>query len=158
PSGGLLMDQSGNIYGVTYAGGKHGKGLVFELVPNATKTKYTEHILKNFCAKANCTDGAHPVSGLILDVDGRLYGTASEGGKFNGGIAFRLKHQAGIVTFTIIHSFCAKTNCTDADFPYTGLAYSGQAAGAAWDESSPLFGTADGGAHNKGAAYELAPN
>src|SRR5262249_12745127 len=65
PSGGLLMDQSGNIYGVTYAGGKHGKGLVFELIPNASKTKYTEHILKNFCAKANCTDGAHPVSDLI---------------------------------------------------------------------------------------------
>jgi uncharacterized repeat protein (TIGR03803 family) len=160
PATGLVKDQHGNLYGTASVGGKYNKGLVFELVPNAKKTKYKEHILKNFCAQAKCTDGAYPYADLILDMDGRLYGTTSQGGKYDGGAVFRLAHKAGVVTFAVIHSFCSKkTNCADGAFPDPGLAYAGQASGAPWDESSPLFGVAwGGGANNKGLAYELAPN
>jgi len=153
---GLLRDSSGNLYGTTADGGKYGDGLIFELVPNAKKTKYTEHILKNFCASANCTDGQWPFGDLIVDADGALYGTTALGGKHNGGIVFKLTHQSGIVKFAIIHSFCADKNCTDGWYPVAGLAYAGQQSGAPWDESSPLFGTTqDGGANDKGSAYEL---
>jgi uncharacterized repeat protein (TIGR03803 family) len=33
PTGGLIMDKGGNLYGTTYAGGTNGNGTVFELVP-----------------------------------------------------------------------------------------------------------------------------
>ncbi len=160
PSAGLLRDHNGNLYGTTAVGGKYNSGVVFELALNAKKTKYKEHILKNFCAQANCTDGAFPYADLMVDMDGRLYGTTSQGGKYNGGAVFRLTHKSGVVTFAVIHSFCSKqSNCADGSFPDPGLAYAGQASGAPWDESSPLFGvTWGGGANNKGLAYELAPN
>jgi len=51
---GLLRDSSGNLFGTTHYGGKYKKGVVFKLVPNADGTKYTDHIIHNFCAKANC--------------------------------------------------------------------------------------------------------
>jgi len=54
PMAGLLMDDLGDLYGMTATGGKYDKGLVFKLIPNANKTKYTEHILHNFCANVNC--------------------------------------------------------------------------------------------------------
>src|SRR5882762_6860969 len=90
PHAGLLADTSGNLYGTTEKGGKNNSGLVFKLIPNAKKTKYTEHVLKNFCAQANCTDGGFPEAGLIMDVDGNLYGTTGGGGKFGGGTVFKM--------------------------------------------------------------------
>src|SRR3569832_125988 len=59
PQASLLMDASGNLYGTTLEGGKYGFGLLFKLIPNADKSKYTEHILKNFCANAGCPDGSY---------------------------------------------------------------------------------------------------
>jgi uncharacterized repeat protein (TIGR03803 family) len=157
PASGLLRDQSGNLYGTTELGGKDGGGIVFELVPGGNK--YTEYILKAFCEGEACPLGAYPEGDLIMDVDGNLYGTTYGGGKYDAGAVFKLSHHEGHVTYTVIHSFCAKSHCTDASLPETGLAYAGQASGALWDESSPLFGTTSlGGANNEGAAYELAPN
>jgi uncharacterized repeat protein (TIGR03803 family) len=55
---GVIMDKSGNLYGTTSAGGAHySQGTVFELTPNATKTKWTETVLHSFCAGGVCTDG-----------------------------------------------------------------------------------------------------
>jgi len=159
PLAGLLMDASGNLYGTTETGGKYDKGAVFKLVPNANKTKYTEHVLHSFCAQAGCAGGSYPSYGsLITDVDGNIYGTAGGGGKFGGGVVFKLKPLANGWGYGVIHSFCHNTNCTDGSEPDYGLAYAGQAAGAFWDETSPLFGTTTvGGANNMGAVYKLAP-
>ena len=33
PTGGVIMDKSGNLFGTTYAGGTNGNGTVFEIVP-----------------------------------------------------------------------------------------------------------------------------
>jgi uncharacterized repeat protein (TIGR03803 family) len=158
PQGALVMDASGSLYGTTEVGGKHNNGLVFKLIPNAGKTKYTEHILKNFCAKPNCTDGSGPQSGLIMDADGNLYGTTGGGGKFGAGTVFKMKPLANGWSYAVIHSFCHNNNCTDGNASYTGLAYAGQASGQPYDGSSPLFGTTYvGGANNMGAVYELSP-
>jgi uncharacterized repeat protein (TIGR03803 family) len=159
PETGLLADSSGALYGASEEGGEFGEGLVFKLIPNAKKTKYTEHILKNFCKSANCADGALPYGDLIMDVDGDLYGTTDGGGKYGDGAVFKMKPVTNGWSFSIIHSFCAKTNCADGIGPETGLAYAGQASGAPYDGSSPLYGTTTGGgANNKGIAYELKPN
>ena len=159
PRDGLVMDAPGNLYGTTEDGGKYGFGVAFKLVPNATKTKYTEHILKSFCADAGCPDGKTPQGELIMDVDGALYGAAASGGKFGGGVIFKLKPVTDGWQISVVHSFCANTNCTDGAEPITGLAYAGQASGAPWDKSSPLFGTTYlGGTRDKGTAYQLSPN
>jgi uncharacterized repeat protein (TIGR03803 family) len=160
PLAGLLMDASGNLYGVTEQGGKYGRGLVFKLIPNAKKTKYTEHILKSFCSKSGCPGGSNPnFAGLIMDVDGNLYGSTASGGKFDAGVIFKMRPITNGWAYSVIHSFCADTNCTDGYDPAARLAYAGQSSGALWDESSPLFGTTiSGGANNKGAVYELTPN
>src|SRR5208282_4508261 len=62
PSGGLVLDAAGNLYGTTIQGGTYGLGTVFELVAGA-KGKYEERVLWNF----NGTDGSAPLGSLILD-------------------------------------------------------------------------------------------
>jgi uncharacterized repeat protein (TIGR03803 family) len=81
------------LYGATEGGGLGtlNPGTVFELTPNAARTKWTETALHNFCANHDCTDGETPVAGLIMDGSGNLYGTASEGGAHGGGTVFELK-------------------------------------------------------------------
>lgn len=138
---GLLQDSSGNLYGSTQTGGGHGEGVVFELIPNADKSKYSERRLYSFCKKANCKDGAQPWGDLIMDIDGNLYGTTAYGGNSDEGVVFRLAPGANSWTNTILHSFCQKANCTDGAEPYQGLSYEGQSSGALWNESAPLFGT-----------------
>jgi uncharacterized repeat protein (TIGR03803 family) len=91
PSAGLIMDGAGNLYGMTPEGGSKGSGVVYELTPNAGKTKWTEKILRNFCLEPGCSDGAQPQGALVSDKSGDLFGTTEYGGNFsNGGTAFEL--------------------------------------------------------------------
>jgi uncharacterized repeat protein (TIGR03803 family) len=83
PYGGLVMDSTGNLYGTTYSGGSSKGGAVYEWF-----TSSTEAVLYSF---TNGADGGHPYSLLIMDSAGKLYGTASTGGKTGGGVAFVAK-------------------------------------------------------------------
>jgi uncharacterized repeat protein (TIGR03803 family) len=86
PSGGVVLDAAGNIYGTTIQGGTKGLGTVFELVaPVGKAKKYEEQVLWNF----NGGDGSHPLGGLILE-GGNFYGTTSAGGSSGGGVVFEL--------------------------------------------------------------------
>lgn len=160
PRNGLLMDTAGNLYGTTEFGGRYNKGTVFKLIPNANRTKYTEHILWSLCKKAGCPFGAYPSSDLIMDIDGDLYGVTQGGGDHTDGAVFKMRPVANGWVISVIHSFCAQPpDCHDGGVPDSALAYAGKSSGSPWDESSPLFGTTNtGGANNKGAAYELSPN
>jgi len=73
PSG-LTRDSAGNLYGTTYTAGAFGYGAVFKLTPSQGGWVYTS--LHDF---TNGPDGANPVSGVILDGNGNIYGTASQG-------------------------------------------------------------------------------
>ncbi|HTT97578.1 MAG TPA: choice-of-anchor tandem repeat GloVer-containing protein [Rhizomicrobium sp.] len=160
PTAPIFLDPSGNLFGVTYGGGAHGKGTVFELRKAATG--YTFHRIYDFCSQTNCTDGDHPYSGLIMDTAGNLYGTASNGGAngtgFRGGIVFKLTPGAKPSqqwTLTKLHDFCAKANCVDGKTPMAGLTYQGASSGL-YDGVSPLFGTTiGGGTAAQGVAYKL---
>jgi uncharacterized repeat protein (TIGR03803 family) len=91
---GLVMDAAGNLFGTTLLGGNPavnggaGFGTVFELVAHkrGTATTYTEQVLYRFCSQANCSDGAMPEAGLVIDADGNLYGTTMIGGIIRGGV------------------------------------------------------------------------
>jgi uncharacterized repeat protein (TIGR03803 family) len=78
PSGSLIADSSGNLYGMTHEGGGGpcpggvGCGTLFKLAPDGT-----ESVLYSF---QGGNDGAFPNGGLIMDPSGNLYGTTLEGG------------------------------------------------------------------------------
>ena len=86
PSGGLVLDESGNIYGTTIEGGMYDLGTVFELVP-VGKGKYTERVLWNFSG----ADGSKPSGGVTLDGVRSLNGTTSAGGSNGNGVVFKVK-------------------------------------------------------------------
>jgi uncharacterized repeat protein (TIGR03803 family) len=152
PSGSLVFDQKGNLYGTTNSGGALGGGTVFKLTAEGEET-----VLYGFCKQNNCADGAWP-RGLIFDQNGNLYGTTSYGGDptcSNGcGVAFKLTPKG---KYTILHSFCARSKCTDGEYPNAGLIF---------DEKGYLYGTTNqGGVSNNscgdpftcGVIFKLTP-
>ena len=150
PLAALIVDKRGNLYGTTAAGGANnlsfpgGVGTVFELMPNGTET-----LPYSFCAQTNCTDGATPTAGLIMDKAGNLYGTTFHGGGTSGdGTMFELTPGG---TETVLYSFCAQTNCADGALPQAGLIM---------DKAGNLYGTTvQGGANNflGGVVFQLTP-
>ncbi|MGB8783677.1 MAG: choice-of-anchor tandem repeat GloVer-containing protein [Terriglobales bacterium] len=88
PSAGVVLDSSGDIYGMTEYGGsssyctekgaksnQQGCGALFELAKRPKSSGYEMELLWIFSS----TNGAHPVTSLILD-GGNLYGTTYNGG------------------------------------------------------------------------------
>jgi uncharacterized repeat protein (TIGR03803 family) len=149
PEAGLLMDASGNLYGTTTFGGNvnltscdyasTGCGTVFKL-----DTSGVETVLHNF----DGPDGANPLSNLILDAKGGLYGTTRFGGITKGcsgcGVVFKLSGRKE----TVLHRFCSVgTYCTDGAFPQAGLVM---------DASGALYGTAtEGGSVGGGVVFKM---
>jgi uncharacterized repeat protein (TIGR03803 family) len=133
PYAGLVMDAKGNLYGTTFAGGASPYlGTVFKLAKDGKET-----VLYSFCHVAGCTDGAGPMGGLVMDVKGNLFGTASIGGGTgencsNGcGTVFKVS-AAG--KFGVLYSF---KGSPDGGNPYAGLVR---------DKKGNLYGTTvDGG-------------
>lgn len=79
PTGPLVMDSAGNLYGTagygTLSGGSQGHGVVFELEPSGQET-----VLYTFTGG---TDGGGPSGGLSMDSAENLYGTTLVGGNLN---------------------------------------------------------------------------
>ena len=151
PMGGLIFDAAGNLYGTTAYGGKTGNGSVFELSPPALAGgAWTETTLYHFLGG---TDGEVPVSGVILDSKGNLYGTTYYGAVGNNGMVFELSPpavQGGSWTETIIHTFPGPLGSNPVGaHPNGGLLLNPQGA---------LFGTAiTGGSGSWGVVFKLAP-
>jgi len=80
PVGGLVIDFSGALYGVTAGGGtgqdcNEGCGTVYKLTHGTSG--FTKRILYSF---RGGLDGAYPAAGLATDRQGALYGTTYYGG------------------------------------------------------------------------------
>ena len=92
PQSGLIMDSAGNLYGTTNQEGAHGYGSVFKLSPLNGGWTYVS--LHDFCfGGPPCTDGSNPAGVLELDAEGNLYGTATAGGLYGGGVVFEITPQ-----------------------------------------------------------------
>jgi len=85
-TGGVTLDQAGNLYGTTIGGGNQCDcGVIYKLSPNPDGS-WTYNVLHNFSGG----DGAQPETNLVLDDEGNLYGTAATGGPGGAGVVFEL--------------------------------------------------------------------
>lgn len=161
PSGELIIDADGNLYGVATAGGAHNVGGVFELVHQ--KKKWLLKDVYDFCSQTSCTDGSQPAiglsyagaaSGAVYDRKSPLYGVTPEGGAFHGGVAFKLTPTKKGWTEQTLYSFCAVGDCLDGIQPATRLAV---------DDRGNVFGATASGGHNgsefgEGVAFKINPS
>jgi uncharacterized repeat protein (TIGR03803 family) len=126
PWGNLVRDPSGKLYGATYVGGANNFGTIFAFDANGA-----ESVLHTF---SGGNDGGNPMSGVIRDDAGNLYGTTHCGGVApcpNGfGTVFKVDTGG---TFTTLYSFTGKT---DGGNPEGGVIA---------DTAGNLFGATAGG-------------
>jgi uncharacterized repeat protein (TIGR03803 family) len=90
PHSKLVMDAGGDLYGTTWESGAYGWGSVFKLTPSVGGWTYTS--LHDFTGGS---DGALPLSNLVFDSIGNLYGTTSRGGAYQNctqgcGVVFQI--------------------------------------------------------------------
>jgi hypothetical protein len=167
PTGNLVRDSVGNLYGVTTSGGgeggtncsdNYGCGTVFKLALNSSG-----HWIQTVLHRFRGIDGMWPNS-VIVGPDGNLYGTTTVGGGLGGttcerntgcGVVFKLvPTSTGPWTETVLYAF----NGADGSIPNA----------LAFDASGNLFGTTlgEGGggvtacapAGGCGVLFELTPN
>ena len=150
PEGGLTFDSKGNLFGTTAAGGPNGSGTVFELTPSSDSS-WTENAIYKF---SGGSAGGIPVSPLIFDGDGNLFGTTAFGGDENCscGVVFELASVSGGWSQSVLHSF---SGASDGANPSS-------ATGLLFDSLGNLYGTTVYGGINTtmcpdicGVVYEL---
>ena len=119
----MIRDASGNLYGTTRYGGAMGLSTVYKL-----DTSGHETALYSF---KGGTDGYGPMSGLVLDPAGNLYGTMATANGCNcSGIVYKVDPSGNQ---TILYSF---TDAVHGGFPSGGLII---------DAAGNLYGTASFG-------------
>jgi uncharacterized repeat protein (TIGR03803 family) len=132
--GSLTVDQSGNLYGTTPFGGEFGYGTVFEVTATGTET-----VRYNFTGGS---DGGYPYGGVARDSAGNIYGTASVGGAYAGGVFFKLTPGG---TESVLHSFSGSPS--DGASPQSNLTR---------DSSGNIYGTTVfGGASGFGTVFQV---
>jgi uncharacterized repeat protein (TIGR03803 family) len=143
PTAGLVFDQSGNLYGTSYAG-QVNDGTVFQLL---RKTEgWSFNILHQFATQG--TDGQLPMGNLTFDQSGNMFGTTEEGGANGSGTVFQLVKNARGWTEGVLYSFCAQSDCLDGDTPQNG---------AVIGTDGNLYGTTlGGGSGGYGTVFTLA--
>ena len=141
PTGGLIADAAGDLFGTAFDGGANNGGTVFEIAKTGGSYASTPTTLVNF----NGTNGQFPEDGLIADTAGNLFGTTSSGGANGDGTVFEIAKTGGSYasTPTTLVSF----NSTNGADPVGGLIT---------DAAGDLFGATEiGGANKDGTVFEI---
>jgi uncharacterized repeat protein (TIGR03803 family) len=142
PYGALLRALSGKIYGTTYYGGENGVGSVYELSPRVVG-EWDGRVIYSFKTE---NDGNSPISNLVHDAAGNLYGTTSEGGLGSGTIFKLSPIGGGQWTESVVHPF---EGPPDGAFSYNGLVP---------DRFGSFYGaTVHGGTNDDGCVYKFTP-
>jgi uncharacterized repeat protein (TIGR03803 family) len=128
PYSNLILDNRGNLYGTTPAGGAFGYGTVFKVSPTGN-----EKIVYSFMGYP---DGGSPYAGLIADANNNLYGTTMGGGEVQSGTVFEITSNG---REKILHSFSSLNQ--DGYAPYSALLI---------DRQGNLYGTTAFGGTNYG--------
>ncbi|HKS72568.1 MAG TPA: choice-of-anchor tandem repeat GloVer-containing protein [Terriglobales bacterium] len=161
PYPGLVMDSTGNLYGVGFEGGPKyspdcingGCGVVFELSPAGGGT-WIYSVLYTFTGGRN---GYGPLGTLVLDSAGNLYGTTREGGDptafdMGGGVVFELAHTSAGWKKKTLYAF---HGLTDGAVPYGGVTF--DSAGNLYGNATLAGDLASCSGQGCGVVYELSP-
>lgn len=144
PSGGVLMDSAGSLFGTTVNGGGDGCslgcGTVFTLVN--TGNSWKEDVIHSFTG----SDGGSP-SYLTMGNGGEgqivIFGTTSEGGSSGAGTVFRMSQTKGGYKLQTLHNFTGN----DGQYPYDPLTI----------VEGKIFGTTSyAGSGGYGTVFELS--
>ncbi len=141
PSGSLIADERGMIYGTTEFGGGFNKecvsapsgtascGTVYKLTPKGFET-----VLRRF--RGGKSDGANPVAGLLAGNSGIVYGVTEYGGGTGSGpgTVFELTITGRDHTEKILYKFCSASKCADGEHP-------ADSDGLRSDANGDLYGT-----------------
>src|SRR3984957_16967536 len=128
--GSLIVDANGDLFGTTGQGGASGAGTVFEIPKTAGGYASTPTTLVSFSGGA---DGGSPLTGLIADANGDLFGTTVD-------TVFEIKKTAA--GYASAATTLVLFNGANGSEPFGGLLA---------DASGDLFGTTSaGGLNNDG--------
>lgn len=134
-----LVEVNGTLYGTTLGGGAYNGGTLFSFDPMTG----AETVLYSF--QPNGIDGYWPYSALTY-LNGKLYGTTSQGGPYNCGTVFSFDPTTGAET--VLYSF--GVNRSDGFYPYSGLTY--------YKKTAKLYGTTQqGGTYGGGEVFSIDP-
>lgn len=139
PVGSLALDRSGNLYGMTGAGGESGYGsAVFRIRTDASGYQ----LLHTF--DGDWSDGGEPLGSLVLDGSSEtLYGAMTAGGPSNSGTIFSIDTDGSL--FQVVYTF--------RGFMNDG---SGPMASVVADGLGYLYGTTpEGGPSDAGTVFRI---
>ena len=125
PYSGLIIDQSGNLYGTTTDAGSNYGGTVFELSPSGGGWTYS--VLYSLTGALG--DSCGPAYALVMDAGQNLYGTTECDGANSLGNVFKLTNTGGSWSYTSLHDF---TGGSDGSWPLSSVTF---------DTSGNLYGT-----------------
>jgi hypothetical protein len=162
PSGALVFDVSGNLYGTTQQGGAASLqgGTVFQMVPpSVPRGKWTENVLYSFQSQS---DGMFPEGGLTMAPNGVMYGTTSNNPGGTGSVFSLTPNGGGGYAFQTLYQF---TGGADGGNPVSrpiidssGNLYGTTQRGGVYSgayQGGPLCPNGPGS--NCGTVYELSP-
>jgi uncharacterized repeat protein (TIGR03803 family) len=137
----VIADAAGDLLGETGGGGAANVGTVYEIAKTEAGYADTPTTLVSF----DLADGGLPQGGLILDAEGNLFGTTSNGGAGRHGTVFEIARTQGGYAGAPSILF----NFKNGRGRYPSGALIADAAG-------DLFGTTDlGGANGDGTVFEI---
>ena len=140
PTGPIVIDASGNVFGATEFGGANnnggspaGLGTVYEVASGSGAI--------TSLASFSGDNGEYPVGGLVGDANGNLFGTASKGGNVSAqsvqGAGTVFEVVKGAKAITLVAAFSE----TDGKLPQGSVLV---------DPSGNIFGTSSGGGSQLG--------
>lgn len=140
PYGGLIFDNSGNLYGAAAGGGTGGGGTVYKLTPTASGWTFTVlYNLAGWGASGTYRD-------LLLDASGNIYATTHCDGVKGWGTVYELTESDGAWTYNSLYAF---TGGSDGQFSFSNLVF---------DQQGNLYGTTkQGGADKYGVIFKVEP-
>jgi uncharacterized repeat protein (TIGR03803 family) len=145
PSGDLIFDRDGNLYGATQQGGGtgcggSGCGTVYKLSRSGGGWALSASYVFQ-----GADDGGAPV-GVTLDGAGNLYGAATNYGAHNLGTIFLLTPDGSGFSETTLHAF---QELSDGEYPASALTF---------DSAGNLYGNTEGGPDSSGVVFEMTPS
>jgi len=141
PSGTLVFDPAGNLYGSTFGSDSNPGGTVFKLSPSGDN--WTFHLIYDLPGA-----GGGPSGGVARDSAGNLYGATWGDGAYGQGNIFKLTPTSNGWTFSTIHDFTGGSDGSNAE------------AAPVINSNGVLYGTTyDGGSADCdcGVVYEVTP-